>query len=156
MYATATSTGPTTGTTKTASPVPTCYISSPTGCDSGAGSASATWKEWRTSTILLFCLRGIAAFCWAASRRTLERMLLAYLQSSVDPTILRSLIAGLITAGPRGASAPAPAGDGDGGRAVRGNLKEGGAVAHRAAGGACASPKKVSWSYLRGAYTVAV
>jgi hypothetical protein len=159
MYATATSTaGPTTGTTKAASlVVPTCYISSPTGCDSGAGSASATWKEWRTSTILLFCLRGIAAFCWAASRRTLERMLLAYLQSSVDPTILRSLIAGLITAGPRGASAPVPTGEA---WTVRG--KEGGAVAvaHRAvgagAGGGCATPRKVSWSYLRGACTVSV
>ena len=154
MYATATSTGPTTGATKAASPVTTCYIPSPTGCDSGAGSASATWKEWRTSTILLFCLRGIAAFCWAASRRTLERMLLAYLQSSVDPTVLRSLIAGLITVGPRGAPAPVPTGEA---RTVRG--KEGGAVAvaHRAvgagAGGGCATPRKVSWSYLRGAYT---
>ena len=147
MYATATPTS-SAGATKAATPVPTCYIAPPIEPDSGAGSANAKGR-----TVILFCLRGIAAFCWAASRRTLERMLFAYIQSSIDPTILRSLIAGLVAVGSQGAPALAPADDV---RVLRG--KEGGAVAHRAGAGAgaCESPKKMSWSYLRGAYSVAV
>jgi hypothetical protein len=80
-------------------------------------------------------------------------MLFAYIQSSVDPTVLRSLIAALVAVGSQGASALAPADDA---RVLRG--KKGDAVVHRAGAGAgaCESPKKVSWSYLRGAYTVAV
>ena len=147
MYPTATATT-SAGATKEADPVPTCYIAPATERDSGAGSANANAKGSRA--VLLFCLRGIAAFCWAASRRTLERMLLAYIQSSVDPTMLRSLLTGLIAVGSQGAPALAPA---DKARDFRG--KEGGAVA-RYTGGACATPKKVSWNYLRGAYTVAV
>jgi hypothetical protein len=151
MYPTATPTS-SAGATKGATPIPTCYIAPPIERDSGAGSANAKGSR----AVLLFCLRGIAAFCWAASRRTLEKMLFAYIQSSVDPTVLRSLIAGLVAVGAQGASALAPADDA---RVLRG--KEGGAgvVAHRAgagAAGACESPKKVSWSYLRGAYSVAV
>ena len=96
MYPTATATT-SAGATKEADPVPTCYIAPATERESGAGSANANAKGSRA--VLLFCLRGIAAFCWAASRRTLERMLLAYIQSSVDPAMLRSLLAGLIAVG---------------------------------------------------------
>lgn len=122
----------------TAAPAPPieCHSGTPGGGGLGAGSAAA--KEEGSRVLLLLCLRGIATFCWAASRRTLERMLLAYLQSAVNPT-WHSLIAS-ITAGPRGAPSPEDLRD-----------KEGGVVARQAAGGACASPKKVFWSYLRGA-----
>jgi hypothetical protein len=142
MNTTAAAATTTTGATKT-TPIPACsyYIPTPTPTpieySAGAGSA----KE--ESRLLLICLRGIAAFCWAASRRTLERMLLAYLQSAVNPT-WHSLIASLTAAAsPRGVTSA------DEAQALRD--KEGAVVARHAAGGACASPKRVFWSYLRGA-----
>jgi hypothetical protein len=68
---------------------------------SGAGS---TEEE---SRVLLLCLRGIAAFCLAASRRSLGRVLLVYFQSAANPTWHSVLIASLTGAsGPRGVTVP--------------------------------------------------
>jgi hypothetical protein len=117
---------------------------------SGAGSP----KGQESSRALLFCLRGIVAFFWAASRRTLERMLLAYLQSTlaVNPT-LRSLIANftatVTTRGGDGVPTCASAVE----AAVEARALDGkeGAVTYQA-GGACVNSKKVSWTYMRGAF----
>ena len=147
LAAITTTAGATMTTTTKATPIPTCYTQTPSpphiecsSSSSGAGSA----KESRR--ILLLCLRGIAAFCWAASRRTLERMLLAYLQSVIDNSSWRSLFTGLTGSGSRGVPtlACADALAADEARAFRD--KEGGG----AGGGACVNQKKVFWSYLRG------
>jgi hypothetical protein len=74
----------TTARTTQATPAPTTC-----GCYPGATGAnfSSRAQDGTTSTAtgesreLLLCLRSIAAFVWAASRSTLQRMLLAYLQS---------------------------------------------------------------------------
>ena len=81
---------------------PTCYARAHSIDLSEAG--TGTLKGQESSHVLLLCLHGITTFCWAASRRILERMLLAYLQSAVNP-ILRSLIADL-TAIARGGGVP--------------------------------------------------
>jgi hypothetical protein len=138
MTATTTTAGLTTTTKVT--PIPTCYTPAtpPIECSiGGVGSA----KEHESRRVLLLCLRGIAAFCWAASRRTLERMILAYLQSAVanvNPT-WPSLFASLTA--PRGV----PTCDDNEAKVLRN--KEGGT-----GGAACANQKKVFWSYLRGAF----
>jgi len=132
---------PTTPCATKATPIPACYYypppTPPIECSSGAGSANSKGSESRV--FLLLCLRGIAAFCWAASRRTLERMLLAYLQSAVNPT-WHSLIAGLTAA----AAAPARASSAPDDAQVQ-------VLGDKEGGGVVASPKKVFWSYLRGA-----
>ena len=134
-------------TTTKVTPIPTCYTQAPPPIECSSSSGAGSAKE--TRRILLLCLRGIAAFCWAASRRTLERMLLAYLQSVVDNSSWRSIFANLT--GPRGVPAPTCAdAAADKERALRD--KEGGG----AEGGACANQKKVFWSYLRGALFVAM
>ena len=116
---------------------------------SGAGSP----KGQESSRVLLLCLRGIAAFCWAASRRVLERMLLAYLQSTVNPTLLRSLVANL-TALVRGAGVvPTCASEVEELEARALDDKEGAGAGAVTGGGesACVNSKKVSWNYMRGA-----
>ena len=131
------------GATKT-TPNPACYTH-PVGY-SGAGSA----KGQEPSHVLHFCLRGIAAFCWAALRRTLERMLFDYLRLTANLAWC-SLIASLTAAGSRGGE-PTSVSEA---AAAAGPLvlcdKEG-AIAHQA-DGPCSNSKKMSWSYLRGVYT---
>jgi hypothetical protein len=147
MYTTAIATA-TPGATK-ATPNPTYYTHTHPIERSGASSPKGHGQE--SSHVLLLCLRGIVAFFWAASRRTLERMFLAYLQSTINPT-LRFLIANLTAITRRGsggggvrtcASAAAEA------QAL--NDKEG-AVTYQA-GGACVNSKKVSWTYMRGGFS---
>jgi hypothetical protein len=75
-------------------------------------------------------------------------MLLAYIQSAVNPR-WHALIASLTAAGPRGV--PTARASADEAQALRDKEGGGAVVAHQAGGGACASPKKVFWSYLRGA-----
>ena len=109
-------------------------------------------QDQESSRILLLCLRGIVAFLLGASRRTLERILLAYLHSTVNPP-LRSLIA-ILTATVRGAGGDVPTGASPAeaekeGRAL--SDKEG-AVTYQA-GGARMNSKKVSWTYMRGAFS---
>ena len=134
-----------TAATTTATPGPTKAAPNPA-C-SGAGSP----KGQESSRILLLCLRAIAAFFWAASRRTLERMVLAYFHSTVDPT-LRSLIANL-TAIARGGRGGVPTCtlkvEEEAAEETRGlNDKRAGAVKD----GACVNSKKVSWTYMRGPF----
>lgn len=99
-----------TATTTTATPGaikatlnPTCYARAHSIDLSEAGTGTPKGQE--SLHVLLLCLRGITTFCWAASRRILERMLLAYLQSAVNP-ILRSLIANLTAITCSGGSVP--------------------------------------------------
>lgn len=136
---TAATTSATPGATK-ATPNPTCYTQPHPIDRSGAG----TPKGQDSSHVLLLCLRGIIAFFWAASRRTLERILLAYLQSAVSPTV-RALIANL-TATVRGGDVSTCASAAEEAGAL--NDKQG--VVTYQAGSACANPKKVSWTYMRG------
>ena len=137
------------GATK-ATPSPT-YYTHPHPIDySGASSP----KGQESSHVLLLCLRGIVAFFWAASRRTLERMFLAYLQSTVNPT-LRSLIAHLTAAahgagGGGGVPTCASAAAEETATEARVLNDKEGAVTYQA-GGACMNSKKVSWTYMRGA-----
>jgi hypothetical protein len=126
----------------------------PTSGYSGAGSPKG--QDSVSSRILLLCLRGIAAFFWAVSRRILERMLLAYLQSTVNPTLLRSLIANLIAiargaSGVRLSTCAASKAEAEKLEARQDfdDDKEGGVDA--VTGGACVNLKKVSWTYMRGA-----
>ena len=132
-----------TAATTTATPGVTKSGPDPIDC-SGAGSP----KGQESSHVLLLCLRGIAAFCWASLRRTLERMFLAYLQSTVNPTFL-SLIANLTATARGGSGVPTCASAGEESRALNDN--EG--VATYQAGGACLNSKKVSWTYMRGAFS---
>jgi hypothetical protein len=114
---------------------------------SGAGSA----KGQESSRVLLICLRAIAAFCWAASRRTLERMLLAYLQSTVNPT-LRSLIAKVTAIARGGGDVPTFATAAEDSEAPDLNDKGGAGAVTNQASGASVNSKKVSWTYMRGAF----
>jgi hypothetical protein len=135
------------GVTK-ATPNPTCYTHTHPIDFSGAGAP----KGQESSHVLLLCLRGIVAFFWAASRRTLERMFFAYLESTVNPT-LRSLIANLTNSARGGGGVPtcasAAVAAAEEARAL--NDKEG-AVTYQA-GAACVNSKKVSWTYMRGAFS---
>ncbi|KAI0247900.1 hypothetical protein BJV78DRAFT_1241601 [Lactifluus subvellereus] len=94
------------------------------------GGSAANASESRLS----LCLHGIVAFCWAASRGALQRMLFTYLQSTVV-RIWRSVV---IPRGGQGCAEPA--------------MKEGAAEGPAAWGlsAPTTSAKKVSWSYLRG------
>jgi hypothetical protein len=115
---------------------------------SGAGSP----KGQESSRVLLLCLRGIAAFCWAASRRTLERMLLAYLQSTVNATLLRSLIANLTAIVRGGGGVPTCTSKAEELEARRAlDDKEGAGAVTGGGESACVNSKKVSWTYMRGA-----
>jgi hypothetical protein len=147
MYTTAIATA-TPGATK-ATPNPTYYTHTHPIERGGASSPKGHGQE--SSHVLLLCLRGIVAFFWAASRRTLERMFLAYLQSTINPT-LRFLIANLTAITRRG-------GGGGGVRTCASAVEEAqalndkeGAVTYQA-GGACVNSKKVSWTYMRGAFS---
>src|ERR1700730_17568304 len=81
------------GPTATAA-VKTTHLASPTPRPAACGPCPPSDTQGGTSAsngdgeprILLICLRGIAAFIWAASRSALQRMLIAYLQSTVSPT----------------------------------------------------------------------
>jgi hypothetical protein len=131
------------GATKT-TPNPACYTHAVDYSETGSAKGQEPFR------VLHFCLRGIVAFCWAALRRTLERMLFNYLRSTTHLAWC-SLIASITAAGsrggdPTGVSEAAPA---DGPLAL---YDKEGAVAHQA-GGPCSNSKKVSWSYLRGVYT---
>lgn len=128
----------------------------PTSGYSGAGSPKG--QDSVSSRILLLCLRGIAAFFWAVSRRILERMLLAYIQSTVNPTLLRSLITNLIAIvrGASGVRLPTCATSKAEAEELEARQdfdddKEGGVDAVTESGGACVNLKKVSWTYMRGA-----
>jgi len=138
---TAVTTTATPGSTN-ATPIPTCYTY-PVDRRSGAGSE----KGGESLRVLLLCLHGIAAFCWAASRRALERTLLAYLQSTVNPA-WRSFIASLTgaTASQGVSTCPTPTHEA---QALHDDT--GDTVTHQA-GGACANSKTVSWTYMRGAW----
>jgi len=144
-----------TAATTTATPGATKAVPNPTCCAhahaidySGAGSP----KGQDSSRVLLLCLRGIAAFCWAASRRTLERILLAYLQSTVNPA-LRSLITNFTATVRSGGGGGVPTCAFVAEAAVEEARNEPeGAVTYQA-GGACMNSKKVSWTYMRGAFS---
>ena len=141
---TAATTAATPGATK-ATPNPTCFTH-PVDY-SGAGSPKPDAGGQELPRVLLLCLRGIAAFCWAASRRTLERILVAYFQSAVNPTF-RSLIANLTAIARGGGATRTCASAAEEIPAL--NDKEG-AVTYRA-GSACVNSKKVSWTYMRGGF----
>lgn len=115
-------------------------------------SGASSTNDQESSRFLLLCLRGIAAFCLAASRRTIERIVLAYLQSTVNPTLC-SLIAYLTATarGGRGVSTSASASAEAVEEAQTLNDNES-AVAYRA-GGARVNSKKVSWNYMRGTFS---
>jgi hypothetical protein len=115
-----------------------------------AGSPKGQGQE--SSRILFLCLRGIVAFLWAASLRTLEKMLFAYLQSTVNPT-LRSLIA-ILTATARGGGGvvPTSASAAEAEEKSRALRDKEGAVTYQASG-ACVNSKKGSWTYMRGAFS---
>lgn len=132
------------------SAIPACCYPPPAAC-TGSGASSTN----NQSRVLAF-LRALAAFCWAASRGALGKMFLAYLQSTVNPT-WRSLVASLGV----GVGSTAPGGgipvvvdvdDDDDDAQGRRPLAD----AHHTDAGAsaAANSKKVSWSYLRGAYHV--
>jgi hypothetical protein len=147
---TAAATAATPGAIK-ATPNPTCYTRAHPIDLSGAGTLNFKDQE-PSHVLLLYYLRGIAAFCWAASRRTLERMLLTYLLSAVNPT-LRSLIANL-TAIARGGGGGVPtsaSAEEAAEEAQALNDKEVSVICQ--AGGACVNSKKVSWNYMRGAFS---
>jgi len=134
-----------TGTTTTeATPIPAFYTSSPP----ATGSSAASSVEGTESRVFFLCLRAVVAFCWAASRRTLEKMLFAYLQSTVNP-ILRSLLAGFRrgAAATSHGAAPARASAQAAAAVVTEDSETQGTPLQQAA-----SSKKVSWSYMRGAY----
>lgn len=113
---------------------------------SGAGSP----KSPDSSRVLLFCLRGIVVFFWAVSRRTVERMLLSYLQSTASTT-LRTLITNL-TAFARGDGSGSVQRRAPAGEEARALNDREGAVTYQA-GSACVNSKKVSWTYMRGAFS---
>ncbi|KAF8498500.1 hypothetical protein F5888DRAFT_1633775 [Russula emetica] len=146
---TAATTTATPGATK-AIPNPTYHTDAHPIDLSGAGFS----KGQESSRVLLLCLHGIAAFCWAASRRTLERILLAYLQSAVNLT-LRSLIANLTAivrgggSGSSSSSVPTCVSATEVEEEARALNDKEGAVTYQA-GGACVNSKKVSWTYMRG------
>ena len=126
-----------------ATPTPTTCGSYPPGA-AGANCSSSKAQDGATSSatgeprvFLLLCLRGIAAFVWAASRSTLQRMLLAYLQSVLVSPTWRPLLAAV----PRRLLVVS--------RGVALRARDTVTVAHRAAN---PNGKKVSWSYLRGTY----
>jgi hypothetical protein len=162
MDTTATAAPRATVTLAQATPMPTatcgpCPCPCPPTAIDGTDTDTDTSTRGSSRVVLLLCLRALAAFVWAASRSTLQRMLLAYLQSAVVAPTWRSFLA---SAAPRFRVAAAalravPAvpvhDDGDGGplhaHRVRGTGT--GAVAHRVAN---SNAKRVSWSYLRGAY----
>jgi len=147
---TASTTIATPGATK-ATPNPTYYTHLHPIERSGTGSP----KGQESLRVLLLCLRGIVAFFWAASRRTLERMFLAYLQSTVNPT-LRFLFANLTTTARGGGGGVVPtcasATEGAAADEARALNDKEGAVTYQA-GGACVNSKKVSWTYMRGAFS---
>lgn len=116
-----------------------------------SGAGTGTPKGQESSHVLLLCLRGIAAFSWAASRRTLERMLLAYLQSAVNPT-LRSLIASL-TAIARGGGVPTGASATEVAAEEARDLNDKEVSVIYQAGDACVNTKKVPWNYMRGTFS---
>jgi hypothetical protein len=128
---------------------PTCYTRAHSVDLSGAGTGTPKGQE--SSHVLLLCLRGIAAFCWAVSRRTLERILLAYLQSAVNPT-LRSLIANLIAIARGGGGVPTSASAAEGAAEEARALNDKEVSVIYQAGGACVNSKKVSWNYMRGPF----
>ena len=148
MYNTAVTTTPVRTTQATPTPT-TCGSSYPPGATGANCSSRAQDDATGESRVLLLCLRSIAAFVWAASRSTLQRMLLAYLQSALISPAWRSLLAAV----PRRLLVVSRGGvlalqdEDDGGVALR--ARDAVTVAHRAT-----SPngKKVSWSYLRGTY----
>ena len=116
----------------------------------GAGSAKGQGQE--SSRVLFLCLRGVVAFLLAASRRTLERILLAYLQSTVNPALryLSAVLTATLRGGGRGFATSASVAEAEEeSRAL--NDKEG-AVTYQP-GGACVNSKKVSWTYMRGAFS---
>ena len=125
-----------------ATPTPATCGSYPPGvtaanCNSRAQDGATSSATGEPRVLLLLCLRSIAAFVWAASRSTLQRMLLAYLQSVLDSPTWRSLLAAVprrLLVVSRGAALRA---------------RDTVTVAHRAAN---PNGRKVSWSYLRGTY----
>ncbi|KAI9511410.1 hypothetical protein F5148DRAFT_345274 [Russula earlei] len=112
--------------TAAATPVQTYRPPPPSATFRGAGSANGS-----RVLLLHLCLRGITA----ASRRVLEKLALAYFQSSVLP-VLHAVVAGLrIRSRPGAREADDPrTGDATPASPPR----------------QAASPKKASWSYLRG------
>ena len=85
-------------------------------------------------------------------------MLLAYLQSTVNPTLLRSLITNLIAIvrGASGVRLPTCATSKAEAEELEARQdfdddKEGGVDAVTESGSACVNLKKVSWTYMRGA-----
>ena len=114
---------------------------------SGAGSPS----NQESSHFLLLCLQGIAAFCLAASRRTIERIVLAYLQSTVNPTLC-SLVA-YLTATARGGRDVSTGAFASAEAAEEAQTLNDNESAVYQSGGARVNSKKVSWTYMRGAFS---
>ena len=146
MYNTAAST--TTARTTQAAPAPTTcgyYPPGTTGanCSSRAQDGTTSTATGESRELLLLCLRGIAAFVWAASRSALQRMLLAYLQSVLVSPTWRSLLAAV----PRGVLPAVSRGV-----ALRTWDTNTDTVAHRAPVNSNSNGKRASWSYLRGTY----
>ena len=158
MYNTAVTTTP--ARTTQANPIPTTCGSYPHGanCSSRAqddATSTSTGTTGESRVLLLICLRSIAAFVWAASRNTLQRMLLAYLQSALISPTWRSILAAIprrlliVSRGGVQVQALAVQDEDEDGDGVALRARDAVTVAHRAT-----SPngKKVSWSYLRGTY----
>jgi hypothetical protein len=120
----------TTTNTTYAHPAPACLPHETGPVNGGAGDTNA--NESRFSHYL----RIVVAFCWVASRGTLQKILFTYFQSTIvriwySVAVLRrrqGSVEPAMNNGPQGAAAstlPAPT----------------------------TPPKKLSWSYLRGAHT---
>jgi len=131
----------------------TCASAGPTGTTIGGGGGGDDDDEPR---ILLICLRGIVAFVWAASRSALQKMLIAYLQSTVSPT-WHSFIATATTTTATAVRAGAPwlhvvdtQPPLQAHHASQGTLAGTAVVAHRAV--SLSRARKASWSYLRGTH----
>jgi hypothetical protein len=132
-------------------PIVTCHATTTGGGTQGGtttAASSSSGDDDGAQRMLLICLRGIVAFVWAASRSALQRMLIAYIQStvSVSPT-WHSFVATATTTAATAVRAGVPwlyvvetQPQGTGGTAV---------VAHRAVS---SHVKKASWSYLRGTH----